>query len=174
VEQISVRSVRLRHQNGQVHTIPYGQLTAISNFSRDWQTVKFNVRLARNADIEKVRKTVKQIGLDMKADPELGKELLMPLKLQGVAEITDNAIVVRLKFTVRPAKPSWVQREALKRIYKVFGEKNIEFPSSTVVVQAAGDRSGSSAGPAAGPDPKLVAGAAAAAAVATATAAAGT
>ena len=135
VERISVRSVRLRHQNGQVHTIPYGQLTSITNFSRDWQTVKFNVRLSRDADIEKVRKTVKQIGLEMMQDPELGKELLMPLKLQGVAEITDNALVVRLKFTVRPNKPSWVQREALKRIYRVFGEKNIEFPSSTVVVK---------------------------------------
>src|SRR6267142_4432092 len=40
VEKISVRSVRLRHQNGQVHTIPYGQLTSITNYSRDWQTVK--------------------------------------------------------------------------------------------------------------------------------------
>ena len=136
VERISVRSVRLRHQNGQVHTIPYGQLTAITNFSRDWQTVKFNVRLSRDADLEKVRKTVKQIGLEMMKDPELGKELLMPLKLQGVAEITDNALVVRLKFTVKPAKPTWVQREALKRIYKVFVEKNIEFPSSTITVKS--------------------------------------
>jgi small-conductance mechanosensitive channel len=135
VERISVRSVQLRHQNGQVHTIPYGQLTSITNYSRDWQTVKFNVRLSRDADIEKVRKTVKQIGLEMMQDPELGKELLMPLKLQGVAEITDNALVVRLKFTVRPNKPSWVQREALKRIYRVFGEKSIEFPSSTVMVR---------------------------------------
>jgi small-conductance mechanosensitive channel len=137
VERISVRSVRLRHQNGQVHTIPYGQLTAITNFSRDWQTVKFNLRLSRDADLEKVRKTVKQIGLDMLNDPELGRELLMPLKLQGVVEVTDNALVVRLKFTVKPAKPTWVQREALKRIYKVFGEKNIEFPSATITVKAA-------------------------------------
>jgi len=137
VERISVRSVRLRHQNGQVHTIPYGQLTAITNFSRDWQTVKFNLRLSRDADLEKVRKTVKQIGLDMMKEPELGRELLMPLKLQGVVEVTDNALVVRLKFTVKPAKPTWVQREALKRIYKVFGERNIEFPSSTITVKAA-------------------------------------
>jgi small-conductance mechanosensitive channel len=138
VEKISLRSVRLRHHNGQVHTIPFGQLTSITNFSRDWQTVKFNVRLARDTDIELVRKTVKKIGLEMMQVPELGKELLMPLKLQGVADIADNALVVRMKFTARPAKPSWVQREALKRVYKVFGEKGIEFASSTITVQAAG------------------------------------
>jgi small-conductance mechanosensitive channel len=138
VDKISLRSVRLRHHNGQVHTIPFGQLTSITNFSRDWQTVKFNVRLARDTDIEVVRKTVKKIGLEMMQDPELAKELLQPLKLQGVADIADNALIVRMKFTARPTKPSWVQREALKRVYKVFGEKGIEFASSTITVQAAG------------------------------------
>ncbi len=138
VEKISLRSVRLRHHNGQVHTIPFGQLTSITNFSRDWQTVKFNVRLARDTDVETVRKTVKKIGMEMMQNPELGKELLQPLKLQGVADIQDNALVVRMKFTARPTKPSWVQREALKRVYKVFGEKGIEFASSTITVQSAG------------------------------------
>ena len=138
VEKITLRSVRLRHHNGQVHTIPFGQLTSISNFSRDWQTVKFNVRLARDTDIEVVRKTVKKIGMEMMQHPELDKELLQPLKLQGVADIADNALIVRMKFTARPTKPSWVQREALKRVYKVFGEKGIEFASSTITVQSAG------------------------------------
>ena len=138
VERISLRSVRLRHQNGQIHTIPFGQLTSISNFSRDWQTVKFNLRLARDTDIEKVRKTVKQLGQEMQKDPELGKELLQPLKLQGVAEIADSALVVRLKFTARPLKPSWVQREALKRLHRVFSEKGIEFASGAITVQTAG------------------------------------
>jgi small-conductance mechanosensitive channel len=155
VERISLRSVRLRHQNGQIHTIPFGQLTSITNFSRDWQTVKFNLRLARDADIEKVRKTVKQLGQEMQKDPELAKELLQPLKLQGVAEIADNALVVRLKFTVRPLKPTWVQREALKRLYKVFREKGIEFASGAITVQTSG--------PGAAP-PELAAGAAAGAA----------
>jgi len=157
VEKISLRSVRLRHQNGQIHTIPFGQLTSISNFSRDWQTVKFNLRLARDTDLEKVRKTVKQLGQEMQKDPELGKELLQPLKLQGVAEITDSALVVRLKFTARPLKPSWVQREALKRIYGVFGEKGIEFSSNAITVQTTG---------AAGTRPELAAAGAAAGAAA--------
>ena len=138
VEKISLRSMRLRHQNGQIHTIPFGQLTSISNFSRDWQTVKFNLRLVRDADMERVRRVVKQIGLEMMQDPELAKELLQPLKLQGVAEIAENAIVVRLKFTARPRKPNYVQREALKRIYKVFPAKGIEFASNAVTVQTQG------------------------------------
>jgi small-conductance mechanosensitive channel len=153
VEAISVRSVKLRHQNGQVHTIPFGQLLSVTNFSRDWATVKFNLRLVRDVDVERVRKTVKKIGQEMLADPELGRELIQPLKLQGVADVLDNAIVVRLKFTARPVKPNWVQREALKRIVRAFAESGIAFASNAVTVQT-------TAGPDPGTDPAHAAAAA--------------
>ncbi len=145
VEAITVRSVKLRHQNGQIHTIPFGQLQYVTNFSRDWSTIKFNLRLARDSDIEKVRKTIKRIGAEMQEDDELGPEMIEPLKLQGVADIVDNALVVRLKFTARPIKPSWVQREALKRIHSRFRDVGIEFASNSVTVQTAGPNIGGAA-----------------------------
>jgi small-conductance mechanosensitive channel len=136
VEGMSIRSLRLRHQNGQIHVIPFGQIQHVTNFSRDWTTVKFNLRLAHEADVEQVRKAVKQIGIEMMGDAELGPELIAPLKLQGVTDIDPNALVVRLKFTARPVQPTFVYRAALKRIHKVFREKGIEFSNPTVYVQA--------------------------------------
>ena len=135
VEGMSIRSVKLRHHNGPLHTIPYGQLGAVSNLSRDWVILKFNLRLERGSDIELVRKTVKQIGIQMQDEPEIAAEVLQPLKLQGIVEFADTALVVRLKFTARPIKPSWVQREYLKRIYKVFPEKGIAFASGALTLQ---------------------------------------
>ena len=65
----------------------------------------------------------------MQEEPEIAAEVLLPLKLQGIVEVTETALVVRFKFTARPVKPSWVQREYLKRIYRVFAEKGITFAS---------------------------------------------
>ncbi len=135
VEGMSVRSLRLRHQNGQVHTVPFGQIQSVTNYSRDWTTVKFNLRLARDVDLELVRRTVKKIGQEMLEDPEIGPEMILPLKLQGVADIEPGAVLIRCKFTVKPIKPTYVQRDALKRIYRAFAEKGIEFASQNVVVQ---------------------------------------
>ena len=135
VETLGIRSLKLRHQNGPLHTIPYGQLGAVTNLSRDFATIKFNLRLEPGTDIELVRKTIKQIGLAMQDDPEMAAEVMLPLKLQGIAEVVDNAIVLRFKFTSRPVKPSWVQREYLKRIYQVFAEKGISFASGTLTLQ---------------------------------------
>ena len=135
VEGMSVRSLRLRHQNGQIHVIPFGQIQQVTNFSRDWTTVKFNLRLALNSDLDKVRKAVKQIGIEMMQDPTLKAELIQPLKMQGVTDIDTNGLVIRLKFTARPMQPTLIQREALKRITQRFRDKGIAFASSSVTVQ---------------------------------------
>src|ERR1700691_3534596 len=85
VETLGVRSVKLRHQNGPLHTIPYGQLGAVTNLSRDFATIKFNLRFVSDTDIELVRKTAKQIGLAMQDDsPKLATEVMQPLKLQAI------------------------------------------------------------------------------------------
>ena len=145
VERISLRSVRLRHQSGQVHTIPFGQMTAITNASRDWATVKFNIRLDRDADLEKARKAIKKVGVAMQADPEFAKEFIQPLKMQGVAEIADNALVVRLKFTAKPARTSWIQRESLKRVYAALQEAGVPFASAAVTVKSGTAEQGAAA-----------------------------
>src|SRR5947199_203293 len=126
VESLGVRSVKLRHHNGPLHTIPYGQLGAVTNLSRDFATIKFNLRLEPGTDIELVRKTAKQIGVAMQQEsPEVASEVILPLKMQGIAEVADNAVVFRFKFTARRLKPSWIQGEYLKRIYRVFAEEGI-------------------------------------------------
>ena len=132
VEKITLRSVQLRHQNGQIHTIPFGQIQAVTNFSRDWATMKFSIRLDREADVERARKAIKRVGEAMLADPETGPEFIQPLKMQGIQEITDAAIVVRCKFTSTPAKPTWLQREALKRIHRALNEAGVPFASNAV------------------------------------------
>jgi small-conductance mechanosensitive channel len=139
VEGFTLRSIKLRHQNGQVHTIPFGQLGQITNFSRDWLTVKFNLRFARDTDIEKLRKAAKKIGQDMLEVPEIKAEILAPFKMQGVADIVDNALLVRFKFTARPGNPAMIQREAVKRMFKTLPELGLEFAKegAAVIVQAA-------------------------------------
>ncbi|HKF59866.1 MAG TPA: mechanosensitive ion channel domain-containing protein [Dongiaceae bacterium] len=138
VEGFTLRSIRLRHQNGPVHTIPFGQLGQITNFSRDYSTLKFNLRFDRNTDLDKLRKVTKKVGQAMLADPELKDDFLEPLKLQGIADIADNAMVMRFKLTVKPTRPSYMQREAVKRLIAAFKEAGLEFASATVAVQTVG------------------------------------
>lgn len=135
VEKISLRSMQLRHQSGQIHTVPFGQVQSLTNASRDWATIKFNVRLDHSADIEQARKAIKKTGIALMEDPEFGPHFIAPLKMQGVADITDSAIVIRLKFTGKPNQASMLQREALKRVYRALNEARVPFASNAVTVR---------------------------------------
>ena len=137
VEGMSLRSVRLRHQNGQVHTIPFGQVLSVTNYSRDWSVVKFNLHLEPTADIETVRKTIKQVGEELLDDPDIRAEFMQPLKMQGVVDVLQTALVVRCKFTATPSRPTYLQRLALRRLIDAFSAAGIHFAAPNVTMQLA-------------------------------------
>jgi small-conductance mechanosensitive channel len=137
VEGFSVRSLKLRHQNGQLHIVPFGQVGHITNFSRDWTVVKFNLAFANGTDVELLRKTVKKIGTDMMEEPAFKPILLQPLKMQGVVDIKDSSLIVRFKFMARPKNPSLVQRMAIRRIYETLPKLGIQFATPTYPIPLA-------------------------------------
>ncbi|MGD9886321.1 MAG: mechanosensitive ion channel family protein [Reyranella sp.] len=127
VESFTLRSVRLRNPNGQIHTIPFGELGHVTNFSRDWAAVDFGLRFAREVDLDRLREATRKVSTDIMAVPELSQKLLEPLKMQGIAEVADNALVVRFKFVARPGNPAPLQNEAVTRMLRTFPELGIEF-----------------------------------------------
>ena len=136
VESISVRSMQLRHHNGPIHTVPYSQISTLTNFSRDWVIMKFELRIPFEEDVEKVRKLIKKVGKKLLDDPEHGSEFLEPLKSQGVNRMDDSAFVVRCKFSTKPGKQWAIRRIAYAEIQAAFSEAGIKFAPKRVVVEA--------------------------------------
>ncbi len=136
VQKISTRSLQLRHHNGPVHTIPFGTINHITNYSRDWAIMKFELRLPYETDLEKVRKIIKKTGLKMMEDEQLAPLILSPLKSQGVNRMDDSALIVRCKFTAIPGQQFFVRREAYTRIQKAFEEQGIQFAPRRVIVES--------------------------------------
>jgi small-conductance mechanosensitive channel len=136
VEQISLRSIRLRHHNGPIHTIPFGQISSVTNFSRDWGTIKFELRFDRDADLEAIRKIAKKVGLSLLDHPEFGDTFLVPVKMQGIQDVNETSMVIRFKFTARPGKPSFIKREAMKLLLAAFKEAGLPLASNAVVVRS--------------------------------------
>lgn len=138
VEKISVRSLRLRHHMGLVHTIPYGEIPKLTNYSRDWVIVKLRFRVPFDTDVQKVKKIFKTIGADLLKDPILGEDFLQPFKSQGVAEVDDNGIIIRGKFMAKPGKQFMIRKEVYVRVQKAFDEANIPFARKQVMVHIPG------------------------------------
>ncbi|MEO0655749.1 MAG: mechanosensitive ion channel domain-containing protein, partial [Pseudomonadota bacterium] len=104
VEKISIRSMQLRHHRGPVHTLPYGEIPKITNYSRDWVIMKLRFTVPFGTDPNKVKKIFKTIGAEMMEDELFKDDFLQPFKSQGVLEFDDVGIVIRGKFMAKPGK----------------------------------------------------------------------
>jgi small-conductance mechanosensitive channel len=134
VEQISIRSMRLRHHRGPIHTIPFGDMATVTNYSRDYHIMKLNIRVRYDTDVDKVRKIIKKINNDIQKDEKLSAGLLGKIKSQGVREMDDSAMIMRIKFTTIPGQQFLVRREVYKRVQEAFRKAGIEFAHRNVTV----------------------------------------
>lgn len=137
VEGFSIRSVKLRHHRGPVYTVPFSLLGAVQNQSRDWVIDKLMVGITYDSDLERARKLIKQIGLDLAKDPEYAPLILEPLKMQGVEQFGDFAVQIRMKMMTLPGEQFVIRRKAYALIKKAFDANGIKFAFPTV--QLAGD-----------------------------------
>lgn len=143
VESFSLRSIKLRHQRGPLFTVPFGALGAVQNMSRDWVIVKDIIGITYDSDIDKAKKLIKQIGLELAKDPDFGPSILLPLKMQGVEQFDDYGMRIRTKMMTKPGEQFVIRRRANAMIKKAFDENGIRF--AIPKVQVAHDAEDSSA-----------------------------
>jgi small-conductance mechanosensitive channel len=139
VEAFSLRSMKLRHHRGALHTIPFGALDKITNYSRDWVIDKMTLGVSYTTDLDKVKAIIKKIGKELAADPEFAPHILETLKMQGVEQFGDFAIQIRLKMMTRPGEQFVIRRRAYALIKKAFAANGIEFAFPTVTVAGGGE-----------------------------------
>jgi len=137
VEKISVRSFQLRHHLGALHTIPFGELQVMTNYSRDWVIMKLPLRVTYDTDVERVRKLIKKLGIALLDDPVIGDNFIQPLKSQGVIEMQDSAMIIRVKFMTKPGDQWLVRKKGYEEIRALFEREGIRFAHREVTVRLA-------------------------------------
>lgn len=138
VESFSLRSIRLRHHRGALHTIPFGSIEKITNYSRDWVIDKMTVSVTYDTDLALVKKVIKDIGKQLQADPEFTPHILETLKMQGVEQFGDFAIQIRMKMMTKPGEQFVIRRRAYAMIKDAFDANGINFAFPTVTVAGGG------------------------------------
>ena len=138
VEGITLRNVMLRHHRGMLQIVPYSELGPITNYMRGGIVVKFNLEFPYDTDIDKVRKIIKKVGQAMLEDEEFGEDFIRPVKSQGVREITNSVMVIRVKFTAKPGTHFVIRREAYRRITEALAAKGIHYAHRKVIVEVPG------------------------------------
>jgi small-conductance mechanosensitive channel len=126
VENLSVRTIRLRASDGSVHIIPFSSVTTVTNVNRGLGNASVNVSVAATEDTDRVADVLKEIVAGMRADNEFASRILSDLQLWGVDRL-DGASVTIAGQVVCTDSGRWnVQREFNRRMKQRFEELGIQ------------------------------------------------
>ena len=128
VEEITLRYVRLRDYDGNVHYIANGLISTVTNMSRGFAQSVIDVGIAYREDVDDAFDVMRQVASAMRADPAFGPRILADLEIAGVERWADSAVILRCRFKVAPLEQWGVRREFLRRLKRAFDERGVEIP----------------------------------------------
>lgn len=142
VEEMTLRYIRLRDYEGNVHYVPNGAITAVTNFSRAFAFAVIDVTVAYREDLDSVFATMQAVAAELQRDASYGPRIIGEFELAGVDRWADSAVVIRCRFKVLPLEQWGVRREYLRRLKKTFDASGIEIPYPHLTVYPGRDADG--------------------------------
>lgn len=128
VEEVTLRYVRLRDYDGQVHFVPNGQIAVVVNLSRGHAFAVIDVGVAYREDMDHVMAVMQVVAQTLREDPAFRERILDTFELAGVERLDDSAVVLRGRFKVAPLAQWDVRRQYLRRLKVEFDRLGIEIP----------------------------------------------
>jgi small-conductance mechanosensitive channel len=131
VESFSLRSVRLRHYKGPLHTVPFGDLKAITNYSRDWVNELLEVTVVYEADLEQVERAIERVSGEVMRDLSLASGVITAPVSIGVTAMGVDGIHVGIIVRTRPGQQFRVRAVMFSRLKSAFDADGIRFSDQT-------------------------------------------
>lgn len=128
VEQLSIRSIRLRAQDGSVHIIPFSAVTTVTNMTRDFSFAVLDVSVAYGEDTDRVVAVMKEVAAEIRADPKFAPIIRDEMEVLGVERLADSGVLIRARIKGEPTARWAVGREFNRRIKQRFDKLGIEIP----------------------------------------------
>ena len=134
VEELTLRFVRLRDYEGNVHYIPNGLITSVTNKSRGYAQAVIDVSIGYQASIDEALAAMRSVGAELRADPAFAPKILEDLEIAGVERWVDMSLTLRGRFKVTPNEQWNVKREYLRRLKSAFSQAGIALPQTSVTL----------------------------------------
>lgn len=128
VEKIELRTITLRDLSGVVHIFQNGKINTISNMTKEWSAMVFDIGVAYKEDLNKVMKLMKEVADQMMEEDDFKEKIIEPMEIFGLDSFGDSALIVKGRIKTLPIQQWTVGREYRKRLKEVFDKNNIEIP----------------------------------------------
>ncbi|SOD94941.1 mechanosensitive ion channel family protein [Blastococcus haudaquaticus] len=136
VEDVTLRVTRVRSADGEVVTVPNGQIVKVVNLSRDWARAVVDVPIPTAVDVNRANEILRGVGREAFRDPALRPLLLDPPSVMGVESLDLDQVNVRMVARTLPGKQFEVGRDLRARVVLAFRAQGMSVPTPTTVSAA--------------------------------------
>jgi small-conductance mechanosensitive channel len=136
VENVTLRVTKLRAADGEVFTVPNGQIVKSVNLSKDWARAVIDIPVSVNADLNRVNEVLRQECEHAREDPVLGELLLDAPTVMGVESIAVDIVTLRLVARTLPGKQFQAGRELRVLVVRALAHAGIGAAESGPAVGA--------------------------------------
>jgi len=128
VEKIELRTITLRDITGTVHIFQNGKINTVSNMTKEWSAMVFDIGVAYKENLNKVMELMKQVADGMLAEETYQNLMLETIEIFGLDKFGDSALVIKARIKTQPNQQWMVGREYRKRLKEIFDLNHIEIP----------------------------------------------
>ena len=125
VERITLRTIRLRDMSGNLHVVPNGNVSVVTNMTREYSRYVVETQVARREDPDRVFEALVAIAAEMQKDARYGEDILQPIEVLGVDTLAPTTMTIKARLTTRAMRQWRIGREFNRRMKKRFEELNI-------------------------------------------------
>ena len=128
VESLSVRTIRLRTEDGSVVVIPFSAVTTVVNMTRDFSRAVISVNVSTRENVDRVLDAMRELVREMRAEDAWSGIILDDMEVWGLDKFTDSALLLKCRIMCTPFGRWPVGREFNRRMKTRFEELGIEMP----------------------------------------------
>jgi moderate conductance mechanosensitive channel len=125
VEDLSLRSTRLRDGDGTLYVIPNSQIATVSNQSRDFSVAQLPVSVDASANPDRVMEILRKLADEVRQDPAFKDVVISDPEIVGVNEIRGREVIYPVNIRVRANQRDGVLRELRRRIILAFEKEGV-------------------------------------------------
>lgn len=126
VEEVTLRHIKMRDYDGNVHVIPNGVITTVTNFSRGFAYSVIDIGLAYTENVDLAMEVMREVGDELRKDPGIGTKIIDDMEMAGVDKLDNATLVLRCRIKVLPLEQWDIRREYLLRFKKAYDQRKAE------------------------------------------------
>jgi small conductance mechanosensitive channel len=130
VEELGIRITKIRDFTGELHIIPNGSITEVTNKTRGQMRALVKVGVSYEDDLDHVFSVLNRIADELKND----ENIIEGPTVLGVTQLANSSVEISIVAKTVPLQQWAVERNLRKRIKEEFEKEGIEIPYQKIVV----------------------------------------